>query len=254
MKTALPRRLAAEACGCVVLTTAVVGSGIMGERLAAGNTAIALLANTGATVAILVVLISLFARVSGAHFNPAVTLVMALHRRMTWTATLAYIPVQIGGCCLGAMLAHVMFDLPTLQISTHVRSGPAQFVSEIVATCGLLVVVLGHRRERDAPWLVASWIGAAYWFTASTSFANPAITVARALTDTFAGIRPADAPAFIAAQLIGAAIATALSRLLFAPTLDSGAPSRASIKLRSRSRVRRQCDQGRCRERLARIG
>lgn len=223
MNAALPHRLAAEACGCVLLTATVVGSGIMGAQLAAGNTAIALLANTGATVAILVVLISLFARVSGAHFNPAVTLVMVLHRRMTWAAALAYVTIQIAACCLGTMLAHVMFDLPLLQMSTHVRSGPAQFVAEIVATCGLLLVVLGHRRERDTPWLVASWIGAAYWFTASTSFANPAITVARALTDTFAGIRPADVPAFIAAQLIGATIATGLSRLLFEPTLKTGA-------------------------------
>lgn len=218
MSSALPRRLAAEACGCLLLTATVVGSGIMGAQLAAGNSAVALLANTGATVAILVVLISLFTRVSGAHFNPAVTLVMALHRRMTWTAALAYAAVQIAGCCLGVVLAHVMFELPLLQISTHVRSGPAQFVSEIVATCGLLLVVLGHRRERDAPWLVAAWIGAAYWFTASTSFANPAITVARALTDSFAGLRPVDVPAFIAAQLIGAILSAGLSHMLFEST------------------------------------
>lgn len=226
MSAQLRQRLAAEACGCVLLTATVVGSGIMGAQLAAGNTAVALVANTGATVAILVVSISLFARVSGAHFNPVVTLMMALHRRMNWASALAYVPIQIAGCCLGAMLAHVMFELPLLQVSTHVRSGPAQFVSEIVATCGLLLVVLGHRRQRDVPWLVALWIGAAYWFTASTSFANPAITVARALTDTFAGIRPVDVPAFIAAQLIGAAIATGLSRLLFTPQPECGAPPR----------------------------
>lgn len=225
MNATLPRRLAAEACGSVLLTATVVGSGIMGAQLSAGNTAVALLANTGATVAVLVVLISLFTRVSGAHFNPAVTLVVALHRRMSWPAAIAYVPIQIAGCCMGVALAHVMFELPLLQIATHVRSGPAQFVSEIVATCGLLLVVLGHRRERDAPWLVALWIGAAYWFTASTSFANPAITVARALTDTFAGIRPADAPAFIAAQLIGATIATGLSRLLLEPTSPRGRDS-----------------------------
>jgi glycerol uptake facilitator-like aquaporin len=224
MSAALPRRLAAEACGCVLLTATVVGSGIMGARLSAGNTAVALLANTGATVAILIVLISLFARVSGAHFNPAVTLVMALHRRMTWTAAIAYVTAQIAGCCVGTVLAHAMFELPLLQMSTHVRSGPAQFVSEIVATCGLLLVVLGHRRERDAPWLVALWIGAAYWFTASTSFANPAITVARALTDTFAGIRPADVPSFVAAQLIGATVAIGLYRRLFEATLKSATP------------------------------
>ena len=215
MNAALPQRLAAEACGCVLLTATVVGSGIMGAQLAAGNIAIALMANTGATVAVLVVLISLFARVSGAHFNPVVTLVMALHRRMTWVAALAYMPVQIASCCLGAVLAHAMFDLPVLQTSSHIRSGGAQFISEIVATCGLLLVVLGHRREREAPWLVAMWIGAAYWFTASTSFANPAITIARSLTDTFAGIRPVDVPAFVAAQLIGAVLAAGFSRVLF---------------------------------------
>ncbi|GFE84083.1 hypothetical protein GCM10011487_60830 [Steroidobacter agaridevorans] len=136
MNAALPHRLAAEACGGILLAATVVGSGIMGAQLAAGNSGVALLANTGATVAILVVLISLFARVSGAHFNPAVTLVMALLRRMTWAAALAYVPVQVAGCCVGAMLAHAMFDLPLLQISTHIRSGPAQFASEIVATCG----------------------------------------------------------------------------------------------------------------------
>lgn len=220
MTPALSRRLAAEAWGCILLTAAVVGSGIMGERLAAGNTAVALIANTGATVAVLVVLLSLLAPVSGAHFNPSVTLVMAVRRRMAWTAALSYIAVQIAGCCIGTLLAHAMFDLPVLQTSTHVRSGPAQFVSEIVATCGLLLVVLGHRRERDAPWLVASWIGAAYWFTASTSFANPAITIARALTDTFSGIRPVDVPAFVLAQLIGATLAAGSSRLLFNPPAE----------------------------------
>lgn len=214
MTPGLPRQLAAEACGCILLTAAVVGSGVMGERLAAGNAAVALIANTGATVAALVVLISLFSPVSGAHFNPAVTLVMAVRRRVAWTAALSYIAVQIIGCCVGTLLAHAMFELPLLQTSTHIRSGPAQFASEIVATCGLLLVVLGHRRERDAPWLVASWIGAAYWFTASTSFANPAITIARALTDTFAGIRPVDVPAFVAAQVIGATLAVGLSSLI----------------------------------------
>lgn len=220
----LPRQLVAEACGCILLTAAVVGSGVMGERLAAGSAAVALIANTGATVAALVVLISLFSPVSGAHFNPAVTLVMAIRRRMAWTAAASYIAVQIIGCCVGTLLAHAMFELPVLQTSTHIRSGPAQFASEIVATCGLLIVVLGHRRERDAPWLVASWIGAAYWFTASTSFANPAITIARALTDTFAGIRPVDVPAFVAAQLIGAALAAGLSRMLFAPVSEEHTP------------------------------
>jgi glycerol uptake facilitator-like aquaporin len=215
MTPGLPRQLAAEACGCILLTAAVVGSGVMGERLSAGNAAVALIANTGATVAALVVLISLFSPVSGAHFNPAVTLVMAVRRRVAWTAALSYIAVQIIGCCVGTLLAHAMFELPLLQTSTHVRSGTAQFASEIVATCGLLLVVLGHQRERDAAWLVAAWIGAAYWFTASTSFANPAITIARALTDTFAGIRPVDVPAFVTAQLIGATLAAGLARMLF---------------------------------------
>jgi glycerol uptake facilitator-like aquaporin len=213
MTEGLARRLAAEACGSVLLSAAVIGSGIMGARLAGGNAAVALLANTGATVAALGVLISLLAPASGAHFNPAVSLVMALHRRVTWSAALAYIAVQVAGCCAGAMLAHLMFELPLLQTSTHVRGGPSQWVSEMVATSGLLLVVLGHRRGRDAPWLVAAWIGAAYWFTASTSFANPAITIARSLTDTFAGIRPSDVPPFVMAQLVGAVIGVGLSRL-----------------------------------------
>ena len=162
MTPGLPRQLAAEGCGCILLTAAVVGSGITAERLAAGNAAVALVANTGATVAALFVLISLFSPISGAHFNPAVTLVMAMRRRVTWIAALSYIAVQIVGCCVGTLLAHAMFELPILQTSTHIRSGPlAQLASEIVATCGLLLVVLGHQRDRDAAWLVASWIGAA---------------------------------------------------------------------------------------------
>jgi len=220
MTDGLTRRVAAEACGSVLLSATVIGSGIMGAQLANGNLGIALLANTGATVAVLVVLISLFAPVSGAHFNPVVTLVMAVRRRITWTAALAYVAVQITGCCAGALLAHSMFDLPLLQASTHIRSGPALFVSEVVATFGLLLVVLGHRRGRDVPWLVALWIGAAYWFTASTSFANPAITIARSLTDTLAGIRPIDVPWFIVAQMSGAAVAVCFSRSLFGTVSD----------------------------------
>jgi glycerol uptake facilitator-like aquaporin len=215
MAEGLMRRLSAEACGSILLSATVIGSGIMGERLAAGNTAVALIANTGATVAVLAVLIALLAPASGAHFNPAVSLILALRRRMTWRAAAAYVPVQVAGCCAGAFLAHAMFELPILQLSTHVRSGAAQFASEVVATFGLLLVVLGHKRGRDAPWLVALWIGAAYWFTASTSFANPAITIARSLTDTFAGIRPVDAPLFIVAQLVGAVIAACLCPLIF---------------------------------------
>jgi len=211
----LGRRLTAEALGSLLLATTVIGSGIMAERLANGNLAVALLANTGATVAALAVLIALFAPVSGAHFNPAVTLVLALRRRLEPSQATLYVVAQIAGCVAGALLAHAMFGLPLVQWASHVRSGPAQWLAEFVATAGLLLVILGNRRDSDAPWLVAAWIGAAYWFTSSTSFANPAITVARALTDTFAGIRPLDAPAFIAAQLAGALAASLLARGLF---------------------------------------
>ncbi|HEV8443274.1 MAG TPA: MIP/aquaporin family protein [Steroidobacteraceae bacterium] len=211
----LGRRLTAEALGSLLLATTVIGSGIMAERLAIGNLAVALLANTGATVAALAVLIALFAPVSGAHFNPAVTLVLALRRRLEPSHATLYVVAQIAGCVAGALLAHAMFGLPLVQWASHVRSGPAQWLAEFVATAGLLLVILGNRRDSDAPWLVAAWIGAAYWFTSSTSFANPAITMARALTDTFAGIRPLDAPAFIAAQLAGALAAALLARGLF---------------------------------------
>jgi glycerol uptake facilitator-like aquaporin len=211
----LSRRIAAEGAGSLLLAATVIGSGVMAERLAAGNTAVALLANTGATVAVLAVLIALFAPLSGAHFNPAVSLVQALRKVLSWREAGLYALVQIAGCCLGALLAHAMFELPLWQVSLHVRSGPAQWLAEAVATFGLLLVVLGHRQASDAPWMVAAWIGAAYWFTASTSFANPAITIARSLTDTFAGIRPIDAPGFIAAQLAGAALALVAARSLF---------------------------------------
>jgi glycerol uptake facilitator-like aquaporin len=212
---ALSRRLLAEGIGSVLLTATVVGSGIMAQRLAGGNVAVALLANTGATVAVLYMLITLLGHISGAHFNPAVSVIEALRGRMSWRDAAAYAAIQVLGCCAGTLLAHLMFELPLLELSTHVRSGPAQWVSEGVATCGLLLVVIGHRRSEDAPWMVACWIGAAYWFTASTSFANPAITIARSLTDTFAGIRPADAPAFIVAQLVGALVALLIGRMLF---------------------------------------
>ena len=209
------RRVAAEGLGSLLLAATVIGSGIMAERLAGGNTAIALLANTGATVAVLATLIGLLGPVSGAHFNPAVSLVEALRGKLSRSDLLLYSLVQIAGCCAGALLAHVMFELPISQASTHVRTGAAQWLAEGVATLGLVLVVVGHRRSEDAPWMVAAWIGAAYWFTASTSFANPAITIARSLTDTFAGIRPADVPAFVAAQIIGALTALLLGRLLF---------------------------------------
>jgi glycerol uptake facilitator-like aquaporin len=213
----LARRLAAEAVGSTLLTTAVIGSGVMAERLAGGNLAIALLANTGATVAALAVLIALLAPVSGAHFNPAVSLVQGLRGMLRWHEVSGYVLVQIAGCCAGTLLAHTMFALPPLQLSGRARSGAAQWLAEAVATCGLLLVVLSARRPRDAPWMVAAWIGAAYWFTASTSFANPAITVARMLSDTFAGIRPQDVPFFVAAQLLGALIGLLLAKCLRVP-------------------------------------
>jgi glycerol uptake facilitator-like aquaporin len=211
----LLRRLTAEGIGSLLLAAAVIGSGVMAQRLADGNTAIALLANTGATVAILATLIALLGPVSGAHFNPAVSLVQALRNALPWREAGAYVAVQVLGCCLGALLAHAMFGLPLLQSSIHVRTGAAQWLAEVVATFGLVLVILGYRRAQDVPWMVAAWIGAAYWFTASTSFANPAITIARSLSDTFAGIRPADAPAFIAAQLAGALLALLVARFLF---------------------------------------
>ncbi len=211
----LSRRLLAEGLGSSLLAATVVGSGIMAERLSGGNVAVALLANTGATVAVLATLIALLGPLSGAHFNPAVSAIEALRRRLAWGDAGLYTIVQIAGCCLGALLAHVMFELPVWQASAHIRTGPAQWLAEGVATFGLLLVVLGHRRSEDAPWMVACWIGAAYWFTASTSFANPAITIARSLTSTFSGIRPVDAPAFILAQFLGALAALAVARVLF---------------------------------------
>lgn len=217
--TPLSRRLVAEALGSLLLAATVVGSGVMAERLAQGNAAVALLANTAATVAVLATLIALLGPISGAHFNPAVSAVESLRGRLPVREALAYGAIQVAGCCAGAMLAHAMFELPIVQASTHVRSGPAQWLSEAVATGGLLLVVLGHRRSEDAPWMVAAWIGAAYWFTASTSFANPAITIARSLTNTFAGIRTADVPGFVAGQVVGALVALALARALWPPAV-----------------------------------
>jgi glycerol uptake facilitator-like aquaporin len=212
----LRRRLIAECLGSLLLAATVIGSGIMAERLADGNMAVALLANTAATVAVLATLIALLRPVSGAHLNPAVSLIEALRNRLGWREAIGYVGVQIVGCCAGAILAHAMFELPLIQTSTHVRAGWSQLLAELVATFGLLLVILGQRRSEDAPWMVACWIGAAYWFTASTSFANPAITLARSLTNSFSGIRPTDAPGFIVAQLTGALLALGVAGLVFA--------------------------------------
>ena len=206
------RAIAAEFLGALLLTAAVVGSGIMGERLAGGNLAVALLANTGATVAALATLIAVFGPISGAHFNPVVTMVARWRGELRTGQSLAYIVVQIAGCCAGALLANVMFELPAIQASTHVRTGGAQWISEVVATVGLVYIAFSAPTISAASWRVPAWIGAAYWFTASTSFANPAITLGRSLSDTFAGIRPADAPGFIAAQLVGAVLGALLLR------------------------------------------
>ena len=208
-------RLAAEGIGSLLLAATVVGSGIMAERLAGGNAAVALLANTAATVAVLGTLIALLAPVSGAHFNPAVSFIEALRGKLSWGNWAYYAVAQVVGCCAGALLAHAMFELPLWQGSAHIRTGASQWLAEAVATFGLLLVVLGHRRSQDAPWMISAWIGAAYWFTASTSFANPAITIARSLSDTFSGIRPADVPEFIGAQFVGAIIAFGVARVLF---------------------------------------
>jgi glycerol uptake facilitator-like aquaporin len=210
------RRAATEALGTAFLLMAVVGSGIMGERLAAGNFALALLANAVATGAALVALILTLGPISGAHFNPAVTLAAAVEGGISWREVPAYLGAQMTGAFAGVGAAHVMFGLPLFFASRHVRSGPAQLWSEFVATFGLLLVILGCSRTRPSavPWAVGTYITAAYWFTASTSFANPAVTAARAASDTFAGIRPADVPGFVASQFAGAAAATLLARWL----------------------------------------
>lgn len=217
------QRLAAEGIGSLLLAATVIGSGIMAERLADGNLAIALIANTGATMAILATLIALLGPISGAHFNPAVSLVQALRGVLPWQCACAYAAAQVAGCCAGAVLAHAMFALPLIQSSVHLRTGFAQWLAEFVATFGLLLVVLGHRRVQDGPWMVAAWIGAAYWFTSSTSFANPAITVARSLSNTFAGIAPSHVLGFIVAQFLGAAAALPAARVLFAEPNVGGA-------------------------------
>ncbi|NOT25062.1 MAG: aquaporin family protein [Acidobacteria bacterium] len=199
-----------------MLLTAVVGSGIMADRLSGGNEALALLANTIATAAALVALILTFGPISGGHFNPVVSLTDASQGGLRWRDVPGYVVAQLTGAVIGVWVAHAMFGEPLFMVSLHARSGPAQLLSEFVATFGLLSVIWGcsRRRSGDVPFAVAAYIAAAYWFTASTSFANPAVTIARALTDTFAGIRPADVPGFILAQLLGAAAATVLFRWL----------------------------------------
>ena len=218
------RRLVAEGVGTALLLAVVVGSGIMAERLAGGNVALALLANAIATGAGLVALILMFGPVSGAHFNPAVTLSEAWQRNMPAREVLPYIAVQVAGAFAGVAAAHMMFGVPLFEASSHVRTGAAQWWSEAVATFGLLGVIIGCSRSRPTvtPFAVAAYITAAYWFTSSTSFANPAVTLARAATDTFAGIRPADAAGFIGAQLAGAAAATGLFCWLY-PAAPPGA-------------------------------
>lgn len=227
MSVDLPRRLTAEALGTGLLVATVVGSGIMADKLSGGNVAIALLGNTVATGAILVVLILALGPISGAHFNPAVSLVMARTGELRWSAVAPYIVAQVVGGCLGTLAAHAMFDVPVWQLGVTARSGPAQWFAEAVATFGLLLTILAVARFRAEaiPAAVGLYITAAYWFTSSTSFANPAVTIARALTGTFAGIAPGDAPAFIVAQLAGAALGFAVASWLLA----TQRPSREQI-------------------------
>jgi glycerol uptake facilitator-like aquaporin len=212
-----PSALAAEGIGTALLLATVIGSGIMAERLADGNGALALLGNTIPTGAILVVLILVFGPLSGAHFNPAVSLAFALRGQFPWNAVAPTIAVQIAGAILGAWMAHLMFDLPVLQFSTKIRSGAGQWFSEAVATFGLVLTIFGcvARTPSAVAYAVGLYITAAYWFTASTSFANPAVTIARALSDTFAGIAPGSAPGFITAQLAGAFVAVVLASWLW---------------------------------------
>ena len=230
MKFGLRARLTAEFLGSAFLVAAVVGSGIMGERLAGGNVAIALLANTIATGAALVTLILTFGAISGTHFNPAVSLAAAVERSLAWPDAGAYIVVQSAGAVGGAILAHLMFGLRWYSFSSHERHGAAQVLSEFVATFGLMTVIWGCSRARAeaTPYAVASYMVAAYWFTASTSFANPAVTVARCLSDTFAGIRPADVPWFVVAQIVGALAATFLFRWIATQELLPGTKTTGS--------------------------
>jgi glycerol uptake facilitator-like aquaporin len=224
----LSQRLLAEALGTAILVATVVGSGIMAERLAGGNQGIALLGNTIPTGAILVVIITILGPVSGAHFNPAVSLVFALRSELPWREVTPYVVVQcLGGIC-GTMIAHLMFDLAPLAIGTTTRSGPSQWLAEAVATFTLVLAILGGLRfaPQAIPWLVGLTITAAYWFTASTSFANPAVTLARGFTTTFAGIATNHVPAFVVAQLVGAAIGAFVAAALFRSAIPSTADGR----------------------------
>lgn len=224
MRSSLPRRLVAEFLGTAFLVAAVVGSGIMGERLAGGNVALALLANTIATGAALIALILTFGPISGAHMNPVVTLADALEGGLDWSEAVFYASAQMAGGASGAAAANLMFSLPVVSLSHRARSGPAQLFSEFVATFGLLAVIWGcsRARSRAVAFAVGAYITAAYWFTGSTSFANPAVTIARSLSDTFSGIRPADVPGFVLAQIAGGVAATYLFRWLV-PRLPSHA-------------------------------
>jgi glycerol uptake facilitator-like aquaporin len=213
----LARRVFSEALGTAFLLAAVVGSGIMAQRLAGGNVALALLCNTLATGAMLAVLILIFASTSGAHFNPAVSLAFALRGELTWTTAGAYVVAQVIGAIVGVWVAHLMFELPVWQVSTIVRTGPGQWLAEFIAAFGLLLTIFGciGTAPGAVAYAVGLYITAAYWFTASTSFANPAVTIARSLSDTFAGIAPAGVLAFIAAQLLGSVTAVVLARWLW---------------------------------------
>lgn len=213
------RRAFAEALGTAFLLIAVVGSGIMAERLSGGNQAVALLANSLATGGALIALITVFGPISGAHFNPAVTVFEALGGSFAWRETIAYIPAQVAGAIAGVVVAHAMFGLELVQTSQHLRASNGELIGEVVATLGLLLTIWGTVRARAeaVPYTVAAYIVGAYWFTSSTSFANPAVTIARSLTDTFAGIAPASAPGFIVAQLVATVLAVAAVRVLGAP-------------------------------------
>lgn len=228
----LPQKVVAEALGTGFLLAAVVGSGLMAERLAGGNTALALLGNTLPTAAMLVVLITMLAPISGAHINPAVSLVFFLRRALPGRELLAYVPAQLAGAVVGVLVAHAMFDAPLLQVALTARRGLAQAFSEGVATFGLVLTILLTLRAR--PQAVAVSVGlyitAAFWFTASTSFANPAVTIARAMTDSFTGIRPDDVPGFLIAQVVGAVLALAAARLLAPRPVPLAEPRRLSVE------------------------
>lgn len=244
MQIDLARRLSAEALGTFILVMAVVGSGIMAEMLAGGNVALALLCNTVATAAILVVIITIFVSVSGAQFNPAVTLVVLLRGEIESRTALLYVAAQVVAGCLGAVAAHLMFDLAPVQISGNARTGFGQWLGEFIATFGLVATILGCLRFRPGalPAAVGLYIGSAYWFTSSTSFANPAVTIARALSDTFSGIAPADASGFIVAELLGAVAASYFFGWLFAEPAaeakDSPSPREQRAGGRSRLQAR----------------